>query len=137
MPKATRRSKRSVEPGQPSREELKGRYGDKPLLKERGGKGCAKERRLPHRPGNHTKMVATKAVPRTRSELLAVAAQAKKGIRAPATPKEHQLAEELARSTEKSKYAQSRLDLASAVANQTKDTDGATYSWALSMYTAV
>ena len=77
-------------------------------------------------------MDATTGAPRTRSALLAVAAQAKKGLRAPATPKEHQLAEELAKSTEKSQDAQSRLDLASAVANQTKDADVATYSWALS-----
>ena len=68
-------------------------------------------------------MDATTGAPRTRSALLAVAAQAKKGLRAPATPKEHQLAEELAKSTEKSKDAQSKLDLASAVANKTKAAD--------------
>ena len=99
--------KERVEPGQTSRRGAERSHRRQTAARGARREGLRQERRLPHRPGHHikmndTKMNATTGAPRTRSELLAVAAQAKKGLRAPATPKEHQLAEELAKSTEKS-----------------------------------
>ena len=85
---------------------------------------------------NQTNMDASDVIapvdpPRTRSALAAIHQQAMKGLRAPSTPLEVKLNDELSASAIKTKQARDKLELRGAIVQQTKDAPAASWSWSV------
>jgi len=83
---------------------------------------------------NQTNMDASDVIapvgpPRTRSAMAAIHQQAMKGLRAPSTPLEVKLNDELSASAIKTKQAHDKLELRGAIVQQTKGSPAASWSW--------